>query len=74
MEQEKQSVTYGKEDLKKILISELEEQFKMEKLNELNVINKIVNVYNKENNILEIEMTYEIIENIGTEEKINSFE
>ena len=71
LEEEKKEITYGKEELKNILISELESEFKREGIDNLNITNKLVNIYNKENNILEIEMTYEVIENIGTEEKID---
>ena len=62
-------VTYGKEELKEILIEELEKQFAEENINNLNVINKVVNFYEKENSI-EIEMTYEVQTNIAIEEKI----
>ena len=56
--------------MRDILIQELESQFEKEGLNKLNVINKIVNVYERENNTLELEMTYEVITNIGEERKI----
>ena len=70
VEQKRIKVTYGKEELKKILIKELEQQFSDEGIDKLNVINKVVNVYDIENDILELEMTYEVIEDIGTEEKL----
>ena len=69
VEQKKTEVTYGKEELKEILIEELEKQFEEEGINNLNVINKIVNIYEKDNSI-EIEMTYEVQTNIAIEEKI----
>lgn len=69
VEQKKTKITYGKEELKEILIEELEKQFEEEGINTLNVTNKIVNVYEKENAI-EIEMTYEVQTNIAIEEKI----
>lgn len=69
VEQKKTKVTYGKEELKEILIEELEKQFKEENINNLNVINKVVNFYEKEDSI-EIEMTYEVQANIGIGEKI----
>ena len=68
VEQKKTQVTYGKEELKEILIEELEKQFK-EEITNLNITNRIVNVYEKENTI-EIEMTYEVQTNIAIEEKI----
>lgn len=70
IENEKVPVTYGIEDLKEILIKELEQQFSNDGIDKLNVINKVVNVYKKENNTIELEMTYEVITNIGTEEKL----
>ena len=69
VEQKKTKVTYGKEELKQILINQLEEQFEEEGINNLNVVNKIVNVYEKEKNIIELEMTYEVQTTIGTEER-----
>lgn len=69
VEQKITNITYGKEELKKILIEDLENQFKEEGINNLNVINKVVNFYEKENSI-EVEMTYEVKSNIGIEEKL----
>ena len=71
VEQKKTKITYGKEELKEILIAELEEKFAEEGINNLNVINKIVNVY-EEKGAIEIEMTYEVKENIGIEKEIES--
>lgn len=71
IENKKVPVTYGMEELKEILIEELEQQFSNDGTDKLNVINKVVNVYEKENNTLELEMTYEVVTNIGTEEKLN---
>jgi len=69
VEERKVSVTYGIEELKQILIKELEQQFSDEGIDKLNVINKVVNVY-KVDNALELEMTYEVLTDIGTEEKL----
>ena len=69
VEQKKTKITYGKEEIKEILIEELEEQFKKEGINDLEVLNKIVNVYEKQDSI-EIEMTYEVQATIGTEERL----
>ena len=44
VEQKKSKVTYGKEELKEFLIEELEQQFEEENTNNLDIINKIVNV------------------------------
>lgn len=70
VEKRKVQITYGKEELKSILINELEKQFKQEGIGQLNVINKVVNVYEHENNVMELEMTYEVITNIGIEESL----
>jgi len=69
IEKEKVEITYGIEQLKEILIKELEEQFSNEGIDKLNVVNKLVNVY-VQNSEVEIEMTYEVIENIAAEEKL----
>ena len=67
VEQKKTKITYGKEELKEILIEELGNQFEEENISNLDIINKIVNVYEKESSI-EVEMTYEVQTNIGIEE------
>lgn len=67
VEKRKSQITYGKEELKAILINELEKQFEEEGIARLNVVNKVVNVYEHENNVMELEMTYEVITNIGIE-------
>ena len=69
IEQEKTKITYGKEELQEILISKLQEQFIQDGIENLNVTNKIVNFYDK-NSSIEIEMTYEVEENIGIENEI----
>ena len=69
--QKKTKITYGKEELKEILIKELEKQFEEEGINNLNITNRVVNFYEKENSI-ELEMTYEVEDNIGVESKIDS--
>lgn len=70
IETKKTKITYGKEELKQLLIKQLEEQFLQDGINNLNVINKVVNIFNKENNEIELEMTYEAEINIGIEEKL----
>lgn len=69
VEQKKSNITYGKEELKEILISELQQQFKLDGIDNLNVLNKIVSFYEKDNSI-ELEMTYEVETNIGVEKEI----
>ena len=68
IEQKKTQITYGKEELKQILIEELEKEFEKESINSLNVINKVLNFYEKKDEI-ELEMTYEVQTTIGTEER-----
>lgn len=69
IQKRKVKVTYGIQELKEILITELENQFKEEGIDKLNIVNKVVNVFQKDNKELELEMTYEVEMNIGTEEK-----
>ena len=70
IETKKTSITYGKEELKAILIKELEQQFEQEGISNLNVINKIVNFYDRDNHTMELEMTYEVLTTIGEESRI----
>lgn len=66
-----EKITYGKQELQNILISELEEEFEQENIDSSNITNKIVNIYQTKDKKLEVEMTYEVLETIGTEEKLN---
>jgi len=70
IEKKKEKITYGIEELKELLIKELETEFEEEGINNLNVVNKVVNVFNKENNEIELEMTYEVETDIGIEQKL----
>lgn len=70
VEKRKFEITYGKEELKQLLIKELEEKFSEDGIDKFNIINKVVNVFDKENNELELEMTYEAEIDIGIEEKL----
>lgn len=63
-------ITYGKQELQNILISEMEKEFEQENFNDKNITNKTVNVYQKDKDTIEVELTYEVLETIGTEEKI----
>ena len=56
IELKKSKVTYGKEELKQILIQELEHEFEKDEVNKLNVANKIINIYDNDDKELEIEM------------------
>ncbi len=66
----KQQVTYGKVELQNLLIAELEEEFEKENIDKDKITNKIVNSYQTNDNTIEIELTYEVLETIGTKEKI----
>ena len=68
-EYEKQSKTYTEEELIGNATKQLEEQLIQEIENIENVINKQVNVYKNEDYI-EVEVIYEVLENIGVKEKI----
>ena len=67
---EYKKTTYGKDELKNILIKELEEEFENENIKNENLINKFANIYNADNEAMEIELTYEVLENIGSEKTI----
>lgn len=70
IENKKVQITYGIQELKQILIKELENKFAEDGIDKLNVVNKVVNIFQKENNELEIEMTYEVETDIAIEEKL----
>ena len=66
-----EQITYGKVELQNLLITELEKEFKQEDIDENKITNKIVNVYQTNDKGIEVEMTYEVLETIGTEEKLD---
>ena len=68
-EQEEITKTYTVEEAKNIGIKELEEELDKEIENKNNIVNKNINTYEREDGV-EIYVTYEVIENIGTNEKI----
>ena len=68
-EYEKQSKTYTEEELIEIGTKQLEEQLMQEIEKKDNILNKQVNVYKNEEYI-EVEVIYEVLENIGIKEKI----
>ena len=61
--------TYTAEEAKNIGIQELQEELDNEIENKENIVNKIINTYEKEDGI-EVYVIYEVLENIGTNEKI----
>lgn len=64
------NITYSENDLKNKIIKELEEELKKEIGEEKDIINRYM-YYNKTDTGIEIELVYEVLENIGTKEKIN---
>ena len=66
---EKQSKTFTEEELTEIGTKQLEQQLLQEIDNKDNILNKQVNVYKNEDYI-EVEVIYEVFENIGIKEKI----
>ena len=60
---------YNKEEAKILGIKELEEELNNEIENKDNIVNKNINTYENENG-LDVYVTYEVLENIGTNEKI----
>ena len=61
--------TYTIEEAKNIGIQELQEELDNEIEDKEKIVNKIINTYEKEDGI-EVYVTYEVLENIGTNEKI----
>lgn len=66
---EEKENTLTKEEAKEILINKLKSQLSKEINNEENILNVIVNSTEDETSV-EVEVIYEVRENIGTEEKI----
>ena len=60
---------YNKEEAKMLGIKELEEELNNEIENKDDIVNKNINTYENENG-LDVYVTYEALENIGTNEKI----
>ena len=57
------------EEAKNIGIQELQKELDQEIENKENIVNKNINTYEKEDGI-DVYVTYEVLENIGTNEKI----
>lgn len=68
-ETELQEIEYTQEQAKEKLIQELEEQLNEEIKEPEKITNKQINVYENDDNI-EIELIYEVLETIGADEKI----
>ena len=61
--------SYTVEETKNIGIKELEEELEKEIENKDNIVNKNINTYEEEDGV-QVYVTYEVLENIGTNEKI----
>ncbi len=68
-EKEETQNTYTVEEAKNIGIKELEEELEAEIENKDNIVNKNINTYEQPDGV-EVYVTYEVLENIGTNEKI----
>ena len=66
---EEKQKTYSIEEAKNLGIQELEQELNQEIENKEAIVNKNINTYEKEDSI-DIYVTYEVLENIGTNEKI----
>ena len=60
---------YEIEEAKNLGIEQLQDELNNEIENKEKIVNKIINTYEKEDGV-EVNVTYEVLENIGTEEKI----
>ena len=65
-----QEKTYTEEELIEKLTKKLENELLQEIENSNNIINTNINTYS-ENGYIEVEITYEVLENIGIEQQIN---
>ena len=66
---EEEQKKYNIEEAKELGIKELQEELEQEIEDKEKIVNKIINTYEKEDGI-EVFVTYEVLENIGTNEKI----
>ena len=60
---------YEKEEATQMAIDEAKEELKEKILNEEDIVNEYINT-NESEEYIEVEVIYEVLENIGTEEKI----
>ena len=68
-EVETKQITYSVNDLKEMNLQRIEDELIDEIENDLNIINKQINII-EQDTYIEIEVICEVLENIGTEEKI----
>ncbi len=68
-ERTKKQVIYTEEEAKQILITKLEEELKKQIQEEEKIVNTQINS-KLEDETVQVELIYEVLENIGTKEKI----
>ena len=68
-ELEKEQKIYEKEEAKDLGIQQLQEELEKEIENKESIVGKNINTYEKDGSI-DVYVTYEVLENIGTNEKI----
>ncbi len=68
-ELQEKDVTYTEEQAKQILQTKIEDELKNEIANAENIVNAQTNL-KQEGNIITVEVIYEVLENIGTNEKL----
>ncbi len=68
-EQKEKNITYTPEEAKNIGIVQLQKELDGEIENKENIVNKNINFYERPEAV-EVYVTYEVLENVGTEEKI----
>lgn len=68
-EQKEKKITYTPEEAKNLGIEQVQKELDEEIENKENIVNKNINFYQRQDAV-EVYVTYEVLENIGTEEKI----
>ena len=68
-EYQKQNKTYTEEELIENTVQEIEKEIEASLQNKNNILNKQINTY-KQEGYIEIEVIYEVLENIGVEDRI----
>lgn len=69
VETKKEVIQYSKEEAKQILIQALQEELKQEIEEQENIVNTQIN-YKDKSTYIEVEVIYEVLEHIGTKEKL----
>lgn len=64
-----QKITYTEEELTNILVEKIKKELEQEIVNKENIVNENINTYASDGYI-EVEVTYEVLENIGIEKEL----